>query len=331
MRIAVVGATGLVGQTMLEVLGRSDIEIDKLIPVATKQSVGKEILFRGESFEVVSMGDALSLKPHLALFSAGGATSLEWAEKFKEIDCRVIDNSSAWRMSPGVPLIVPQVNGAVLKKEDFIIANPNCSTIQLVMVLKPLEKEYGLRRVILSTYQAVTGTGKKAVDQLHAERAGKTAEMVYPYPIDLNCIPHCDEFMEDGYTKEELKLTRESRKILELPDLPLTATAVRVPVLGGHAESVNIELENDFDINDIRKLLSNRPGLVVQDNPDIHSYPMPRMAEGKDEVFVGRIRKDNSCQKAINVWIVADNLRKGAATNAVQIAEYLVEKAWLES
>jgi aspartate-semialdehyde dehydrogenase len=329
MRIAIVGATGLVGKEMLEVLGASDIDIDELIPVASENSVGAEIRFRNEKLKVYSIQEAVLKTPDIALFSAGGDVSLQWAPKFAEVGTRVIDNSSAWRMNPKCKLIVPEVNGKSLTADDFIIANPNCSTIQLVMVLKPLHDKFGIKRVIISTYQAVTGTGKKAVDQLNAERSGEKADMVYPYPIDLNCIPHCDVFSEDGYTKEELKLVNEPRKILDLPKLAITATAVRVPVLGGHSESVNIEFETEPDLNEVRKCLASAKGVVIQDNPDANSYPMPRFAKGKDEVFVGRIRKDMSCENAINLWVVADNLRKGAATNAVQIAELIVAKGWI--
>lgn len=330
MRVAVIGATGLVGQTMLDVLGSSDIEVDQLIAVASERSAGKEVRFRNETVKVVDLPTAVSQTVDIALFSAGSEISLQWAPKFAETGTRVIDNSSAWRMVPGHKLIVPEVNGGELEESDRIIANPNCSTIQLVMVLAPLHRRYGLRRVIVSTYQAVTGTGMKAVQQLEAERQGEKASMVYPYPIDLNCIPHCDSFTENGYTKEEMKLVNESQKILGLPGLGLSATAVRVPVLGGHSESVNIELEQDFDLVELRKILAATKGILVQDNTDVNSYPMPRFARGRDEVFVGRIRRDESTHSALNLWIVADNLRKGAATNAVQIAEWIVEKGWVE-
>ena len=331
MRIAIIGATGLVGQEMLEVLGASDVDIDELLPVASESSVGKEIRFRNEKIAVCSLEEAVSKTPDIALFSAGGDISLEWAPKFAEKGTRVIDNSSAWRMDPKCKLVVPEVNGSSLAKDDLIIANPNCSTIQLVMILKPLHDKFGIKRVVISTYQAVTGTGKKAVDQMSAERRGEKAEMVYPYPIDLNCIPHCDTFADDGYTREELKLIREPRKILDLPNLAITATAVRVPVVGGHSESVNIEFESEPDLVELRKCLTAAKGVIIQDNPDVNSYPMPRFAKGKDEVFVGRIRKDFSQENTVNLWIVADNLRKGAATNAVQIAEYIISKGWIKA
>lgn len=331
MRIAVVGATGLVGQKMLEVLGASDIEVDELLAVASEHSVGKKVKFRNEELSVIGLAEAVDKTPDIALFSAGGDVSLQWAPKFAEKGSRVIDNSSAWRMHPDHKLIVPEVNGDTLNPTDRIIANPNCSTIQLVMVLQVLEEKYGLERVVISTYQAVTGTGKKAVDQMENERSGKTVEMVYPYPIDLNAIPHCDVFTDEGYTKEEWKLIKESRKILGIPELKVTATAVRVPVLGGHSESINVQLKNPFELQDVRKALALAKGLVVQDNPDVNSYPMPRFARGKDEVFVGRIRRDFSAENTLNLWVVADNLRKGAATNAVQIVEYIVDKGWIEA
>lgn len=323
MKIAVVGATGLVGSVMLRVLEERKFPVKELIPVASERSKGTTVRFNGVDIPVISPAEAVHLKPDIALFSAGGDTSLEWAPKFVAAGCRVIDNSSAWRMDPEVPLVVPEVNGSILTSEHRIIANPNCSTIQLVMVLNPLHRLYGLKRVIVSTYQSVTGTGVQAVRQLEGERAGEKVEQAYPYPIDLNAIPHCDVFLENDYTKEEMKLLYESRKILRLPDLALSATAVRLPVKGGHSESVNIELERPFDLMMIRKTLNDSPGIVLQDQPAFNQYPMPRFAEGKDDVFVGRIRQDTSCREALNLFIVADNLRKGAATNAVQIAELL--------
>ena len=323
MKIAVVGATGLVGSVMLRVLEERKFPVTELIPVASERSKGSTVRFNGEDIPVITPAEAVLLRPDIALFSAGGDTSLEWAPKFVAAGCRVIDNSSAWRMDPAVPLVVPEVNGSILTSEHRIIANPNCSTIQLVMVLNPLHRLYGLKRVLVSTYQSVTGTGVKAVRQLEGERAGEKVEQAYPYPIDLNAIPHCDVFLDNDYTKEEMKLLYESRKILGLPDLALSATAVRLPVKGGHSESVNIELERPFDLMMIRKTLKDSPGIVVQDQPEFNQYPMPRFAEGKDDVFVGRIRQDTSCREALNLFVVADNLRKGAATNAVQIAELL--------
>lgn len=326
MKIAVVGATGLVGSVMMRVLEERNFPVTEFIPVASERSQGREVTFKDNSYAVVTPQEALGLRPDIALFSAGGETSKEWAPRFAEMGTTVIDNSSAWRMEPEVPLIVPEVNGSILTSEDKIIANPNCSTIQLVMVLAPLHRLYGIKRVIVSTYQSVTGTGKKAVDQLEGERRGDKVEMAYPYPIDLNAIPHCDIFLDNDYTKEEMKLMHESRKIMGFPDLALTATAVRLPVKGGHSEAVNIEFENDYDLNVIRRTLSETGGVVLQDQPEFNKYPMPRFAEGRDEVFVGRLRADTSCRKALNLFIVADNLRKGAATNAVQIAELLVQK-----
>ena len=326
MKIAVVGATGMVGQVMLKVLEERNFPVTELIPVASEKSVGKKISFKGNEYSIVSMQTAIDKKPEIAIFSAGGSTSLEWAPKFAEVGTTVIDNSSAWRMVPDKRLIVPEINADILTKEDKIIANPNCSTIQLVMVLHPLNKKYNLKRVVVSTYQSVTGTGKKAVDQLNAEINGnQSTEMAYPYEIFKNALPHCDVFAEDDYTKEELKLMTEPKKIMGDDSFNLTATAVRVPVQGGHSESVNIEFETDFDLDEIRKILSETPGVVVMDDVKNKIYPMPLYSEGKDEVFVGRIRRDPSQPKTINLWIVADNLRKGAATNAVQIAEYLLE------
>lgn len=326
MKIAVVGATGMVGQVMLKVLEERNFPVTELIPVASEKSVGKKISFKGNEYSIVSMQTAIDMKPVIAIFSAGGSTSLEWAPKFAEVGTTVIDNSSAWRMVPDKRLIVPEINADILTKEDKIIANPNCSTIQLVMILHPLNKKYNLKRVVVSTYQSVTGTGKKAVDQLNAEINGnQSTEMAYPYEIFKNALPHCDVFAEDDYTKEELKLMTEPKKIMGDDSFNLTATAVRVPVQGGHSESVNIEFENDFDLNEIRKILSETPGVVVMDDVKNKIYPMPLYSEGKDEVFVGRIRRDSSQPNTLNLWIVADNLRKGAATNAVQIAEYLLE------
>ena len=325
MKVAVVGATGMVGQVMLKVLEERNLPITELIPVASERSVGKKIKFKDKEFTIVSMNDAIAAKPEIAIFSAGGGTSLEFAPKFAEVGTVVIDNSSAWRMDPTKKLVVPEINANVLTKEDKIIANPNCSTIQLVMVLHPLNQKYDIKRVVVSTYQSVTGTGKAAVDQLNAEIAGENPEKVYPYQIFKNALPHCDVFADDDYTKEEIKLMKEPKKILGDDTFNLTATAVRVPVQGGHSESVNIEFENEFDLDEVRKILSETPGVVLQDNVKNNEYPMPLYSEGKDDVFVGRIRRDLSQPKTLNLWIVADNLRKGAATNAVQIAEYLVE------
>lgn len=326
MKIAVVGATGMVGQIMLKVLEERNFPVTELIPVASEKSIGKKILFKGTEFGIVSMQDALDRKPEIAMFSAGGTTSLEYAPKFATVGTTVIDNSSAWRMEPDHKLIVPEINANVLTKEDKIIANPNCSTIQLVMVLHPLNLKYDVKRVIVSTYQSVTGTGKNAVDQLNAEVIGnKEVEKVYPYEIFKNALPQCDVFAEDDYTKEEIKLMTEPKKIMGDDSFNITATAVRVPVQGGHSESVNIEFENDFDLDELKDLLSQTPGVVVLDDVKNNIYPMPLYSEGKDEVFVGRIRRDISQPKTLNLWIVADNLRKGAATNAVQIAEYLYQ------
>ncbi|MCL1691193.1 aspartate-semialdehyde dehydrogenase [Elizabethkingia anophelis] len=324
MKIAVVGATGMVGQVMLKVLEERNLPITELIPVASERSVGKKITFKGQEYAIVSMQEAIDRKPEIALFSAGGETSKQFAPKFAEAGTTVIDNSSAWRMEVDKKLVVPEINANVLTKEDKIIANPNCSTIQLVMVLAPLNKKYDIRRVIVSTYQSVTGTGKDAVDQLNAEIKGENPQMVYPYQIFKNALPHCDVFADDDYTKEEIKLMKEPKKIMGDDTFSLTATAVRVPVQGGHSESVNIEFENEFDLQEVRQILSETPGVIVLDDVQNKVYPMPLEAEGKDEVFVGRIRRDLSQPKTLNLWIVADNLRKGAATNAVQIAEYLV-------
>ncbi len=324
MRVAVVGATGMVGNVMLEVLNERHFPVTELIPVASEKSVGTSITFQGKSYTVVGLETAVSMAPDVAIFSAGGDTSLEWAPKFAEVGTTVIDNSSAWRMHADKKLIVPEINGSELTATDKIIANPNCSTIQLVMALAPLHKAFGVKRVIVSTYQSITGTGVKAVKQLEDERNGIEGDKAYPYPIDKNCLPHCDSFTENGYTKEEMKLTNETKKILD-PTIHVTATAVRVPVVGGHSEAVNIEFENEFDVQQVRELLAATPGITVQDNLDTLEYPMPRFAQSKDDVFVGRIRRDESQGKSLNMWIVADNLRKGAATNAVQIAEHLLQ------
>lgn len=328
MKVAVVGATGMVGQVMLEVLRERQFPVSELIPVASEKSVGKQVSFNGKSFSVVDLQTAVNMQPDVAIFSAGGETSLEWAPKFAAVGTTVIDNSSAWRMHADKKLIVPEINGALLTAEDKIIANPNCSTIQLLMALGPLHKKYGIKRVIVSTYQSITGTGVKAVQQLENERSGISGEMAYPYPIDKNCLPHCDSFLDNGYTKEEMKLTNETKKILD-PSIQVTATAVRVPVVGGHSEAVNVEFLQQPDLNEIREILSSTAGITLQDDPMNHVYPMPRFAEGKDDVFVGRIRLDESQPNTINMWIVADNLRKGAATNAVQIAELLVRQGIL--
>jgi aspartate-semialdehyde dehydrogenase len=324
MKVAVVGATGMVGEIMLKVLEERNFPVTELIPVASEKSIGKEIEFKGKKYKVVSMQSAIDKKADIALFSAGGETSLQWAQKFADAGTTVIDNSSAWRMDPTKKLVVPEINGSILTKEDKIIPNANCSTIQLVMALAPLHKKYKLKRVIVSTYQSITGTGVKGVNQLENEYKGISGEMAYKYPIHRNAIPQCDVFEENGYTKEEMKLVRETQKILEDKTIAVTATAVRIPVVGGHSEAVNLEFENDFDVVEVRKILSETPGIEVQDNLETFSYPMPLFAEGKDSVFVGRIRRDESQPNSLNLWIVADNLRKGAATNTVQIAEYLV-------
>jgi len=325
MKIAVVGATGLVGTKMLEVLAERNFPLTDLIPVASERSVGKEITFKGKQYKVHSMTDAIAAKPEIALFSAGGSTSLEWAPKFAEAGITVIDNSSAWRMDTTKKLVVPEINAHELKATDKIIANPNCSTIQMVVVLNPLHKKYKIKRVVVSTYQSVTGTGVKAVDQLMNERAGREGEMAYKYKIDLNVIPQIDVFTDNGYTKEEMKMVNETKKIMGDDSIRLTATTVRIPVMGGHSESVNIEFENEFEVKDIFEMMNNTKGVVLQDDIANQIYPMPMNAHNKDEVFVGRIRRDETQPKTLNMWIVSDNLRKGAATNAVQIAEYLVE------
>ncbi|WP_395043434.1 aspartate-semialdehyde dehydrogenase [Flavobacterium sp.] len=324
MKVAVVGATGMVGEVMLKVLAERNFPVTELIPVASEKSVGKEIEFKGTNYKVVGMQTAIDMKADIALFSAGGETSLEWAPKFAAAGTTVIDNSSAWRMDPTKKLVVPEINGSILTKEDKIIPNANCSTIQLVMALAPLHKKYKIKRVIVSTYQSITGTGVKGVQQLENEYAGIQGEMAYKYPIHRNAIPQCDSFEENGYTKEEMKLVRETQKILDDRTIAVTATAVRVPIVGGHSEAVNVEFERDFNVGEVRDLLHRTPGIVVQDNLDTFTYPMPLFAQGKDDVFVGRIRRDESQPNSLNMWIVADNLRKGAATNTVQIAEYLV-------
>jgi aspartate-semialdehyde dehydrogenase len=328
MKVAVVGATGMVGQVMLQVLHERKFPVTELIPVASEKSLGKTVDFNNQTFSVVTLEMAVAMKPDVAIFSAGGETSLLWAPKFAEVGTTVIDNSSAWRMDPDKKLIVPEINGDLLTATDKIIANPNCSTIQLVLALAPLHKKYSIKRVVVSTYQSITGTGVKAVQQLENERANEAGEMAYPYPIDKNCLPHCDSFEDNGYTKEEMKLTKETKKILD-PAINVTATAVRVPVVGGHSEAVNVEFANDFDLAEVRKLLHESEGITVKDDPTTNTYPMPRFAAGKDDVFVGRIRRDESQANSLNMWIVADNLRKGAATNAVQIAELLVRKGIL--
>ncbi len=324
MKVALCGATGMVGQKMLQVLEERRFPVTELIPAASERSIGKAVIFRGKTYPMVSMADAVAARADLALFSAGGSVSLEWAPRFAEAGTVVVDNSSAWRMDPTKKLIVPEVNGHLLTTEDRIIANPNCSTIQMVVALKPLHDAYGIRRIVVSTYQSVTGTGKKAVDQLMAERAGQEAERVYPYPIDLNALPHIDSFLDNGYTKEEMKMVNETRKIMGDESLRVTSTTVRIPVIGGHSESVNVEFERDFDLDEVRRLLAAAPGVVVQDDPRHYLYPMPITANDRDEVFVGRIRRDESQDRTLNLWIVSDNLRKGAATNAVQIAEILL-------
>jgi aspartate-semialdehyde dehydrogenase len=331
LKVAVVGATGLVGTKMLQVLEERNFPVGDLIPVASEKSVGKEVTFKGRKYKVVSMADGIAAKPDVALFSAGGSTSLEWAPRFAEAGITVIDNSSAWRMDPAKPLVVPEVNAEVLTSKDKIIANPNCSTIQLVVALQPLHKKYRIKRIVVSTYQSVTGTGKKAVDQLNNEREGKEGEMAYKYQIDMNALPQIDVFLDNGYTKEEMKMVNETKKIMQDDSIRVTSTTVRIPVIGGHSESVNVEFENEFDLNEVRELLSNAPGVVVQDDPSKQIYPMPLWAHEKDEVFVGRLRRDETQPNTLNMWIVSDNLRKGAATNAIQIAEYLLERGLLGS
>ncbi|WP_335972890.1 aspartate-semialdehyde dehydrogenase [Gaetbulibacter jejuensis] len=326
MKVAVVGATGMVGEVMLNVLSERNFPLTELIPVASERSVGKSVLFNGKNYTVVGLKDAVAMRPDIALFSAGGGTSLEWAPKFAEAGTTVIDNSSAWRMDLDKKLVVPEINANTLTKTDKIIANPNCSTIQMVLALAPLHKKYKIKRIVVSTYQSVSGTGVKAVKQLENEMAGVEGEMAYPYQIHRNAIPHCDVFEENGYTKEEMKLVRETQKILDDRTIAVTATAVRIPTAGGHSEAVNVEFENDFDLKEVRNILENTDGVVVQDDLQNNSYPMAINAHGKDDVFVGRIRRDDSQPNSLNLWIVSDNLRKGAATNTVQIAEYLIKE-----
>ena len=329
MKVAVVGATGLVGTKMLQVLAERNFPVTELIPVASEKSVGKEVEFKGKKFKIVSMSDAIAAKPAVAIFSAGGGTSTEWAPQFAAAGITVIDNSSAWRMDPTKKLVVPEINADALTAEDKIIANPNCSTIQMVVALNPLHKKYNAKRIVVSTYQSVTGTGVKAVNQLMNERKGIEGEMAYKYPIDLNVIPQIDVFLENGYTKEEMKMVNETKKIMRDDNIRVTATTVRIPVMGGHSESVNIEFENDFDMNEVKQLLAGAAGVVLVDDPATQQYPMPKDAHERDEVFVGRLRRDETQPNTLNMWVVSDNLRKGAATNAVQIAEYLVGKGLL--
>lgn len=329
MKVAVVGATGLVGTKMLQVLAERQFPVDELIPVASERSVGKTVSFKEKKYKVVSPETAISMKPDVALFSAGGGTSLEWAPKFAVAGITVIDNSSAWRMDPEKKLVVPEINGSALTPEDKIIANPNCSTIQMVMTLNPLHEKYKVKRVVVSTYQSVTGTGAKAVNQLMNERNGQDGEKAYPYRIDLNVLPQIDVFLDNGYTKEEMKMVHETKKIMEDDSIQVTATAVRIPVMGGHSESLNIEFDNEYELSAIGEILKGAPGVVVVDDVQKQKYPMPIDAHERDEVFVGRIRRDETQPKTVNLWIVSDNLRKGAATNAVQIAEYLLQKGWL--
>ncbi len=329
MKVAVVGATGLVGTKMLQVLAERNFPVTELLLVASEKSVGKEIEFKGKKYKVIGMQNAIDAKPALTLFSAGGSTSLEWAPKFAAAGITVIDNSSAWRMNKNIKLVVPEVNGPVVTAADKIIANPNCSTIQMVVVLKPLHDKYKIKRIVVSTYQSVTGTGVKAVEQMMNERKGITGVMAYKYPIDQNAIPQIDVFMENGYTKEEMKMANETKKIMGDDSIQVTATCVRIPTMGGHSESINIEFENDFKLNEVKDLLSKAPGVVLQDDINNFVYPMPLTAHDKDDTFVGRIRRDETQANTLNCWIVSDNLRKGAATNAIQIAEYLLEKKLL--
>ena len=329
LKLAVVGATGLVGSEMLKVIAERNFPFNELLLVASEKSVGKKIKYQGKDYSVIGMQTAVDLQPHIAVFSAGGGTSLEWAPKFAEKGTFVVDNSSAWRMSPLHKLVVPEINGVVITKEDKIIANPNCSTIQMVLALFKLHEAYGLRRVVVSTYQSVTGTGKKAVDQLMNERSGKEGPMAYPYKIDLNVLPHIDVFLDNGYTKEEMKMVNETKKILGDQSIQVTATTVRIPTIGGHSESVNVEFHKEFELSDIRDILGKTPGVIIQDDPSRNLYPMPVNAHGKDEVFVGRIRRDETQPRTLNMWVVSDNLRKGAATNAIQIAEYLVDHEFI--
>ncbi|MBB79166.1 MAG: aspartate-semialdehyde dehydrogenase [Crocinitomicaceae bacterium] len=330
MRIALIGATGMVGGIMLKVLEEMKFDYSEIILVASKNSIGKEVDFDGATHKIISIQDAVNLAPDIALFSAGGSTSQKWAPEFAKVNTVVIDNSSYWRMDENIKLIVPEINGDSLTQNDKIIANPNCSTIQLVLAMKPLHEKYKIKRVVLSTYQSVTGTGVKAYTQLENERSGLIGEMAYPYKIDQNCIPHCDEFTENGYTKEEMKLTNETKKILD-PNINVSATAVRVPVIGGHSEAVNIEFEKDFELSEVRMLLQGQEGVTLKDDPTTNTYPMPLYAQGKNDVFVGRIRRDESQEKTLNMWIVSDNLRKGAATNAVQIAQLLIKKEFFKT
>lgn len=329
MKIALVGATGLVGTVMIKVLEEMDFPCTAFIPAASERSVGKEVLFHGRPHKIVSLQDAVNARPAIAIFSAGGSVSKQWAEKFAANGSFVIDNSSAWRMEEHVPLVVPEINAHTLTADTRIIANPNCSTIQMVLALAPLHRKYGIKRLVVATYQSVTGTGVKAVKQLEDERAGREGEKAYPHPIDLNCFPHGGEFAENGYTSEEIKLVNETRKILEAPEIKVTATVVRIPVVGGHSEAINIEFEKDFDLSEVRRLLETTPGVIVQDKPAANLYPMPRYAQDKDEVFVGRLRRDTTVPFGLDMWVVSDNLRKGAATNAVQIAQKLLEKGLL--
>ena len=329
MKVALVGATGMVGQVMLKVLAERNFPLTELIPVASERSVGKKITFQEKSYTVVGLSTAVEMKADVALFSAGGETSLEWAPKFAAAGTKVIDNSSAWRMDSTKKLIIPEINANQLTPEDKIIANPNCSTIQMLVALAPLQDKYGIKRLVISTYQSITGTGVKAVQQLENEYQDKQGEMAYPYPIHRNAISHCDNFQDNGYTKEEMKLVKETHKILSDENIGVTATAIRIPVVGGHSESVNVQLNKEASVEEIQTLLSQSPGVIVQDNPDTNTYPMPIYAEGKNDVFVGRIRKDFSQENTINMWIVSDNLRKGAATNTIQIAEYLVAQGWV--
>ena len=324
MKLAVVGATGLVGQEVLKILTERNVTFDELIPVASPRSAGKTVICQEKEYTVITLEDAIKLKPDVAIFSAGGKTSLEWAPKFEEVGTIVIDNSSAWRMDPDKKLVVPEINGKNLRIDDRIIANPNCSTIQMVLALAPLHAKYTIQRIVVSTYQSVTGTGKDAVDQMNSERKGVDGPKVYPYPIDQNALPHIDIFFENGYTKEEMKMVNETKKILGDQNIQLTATCVRIPAIGGHSEAVNVAFEEEFDIDEVRTLLHNTEGVTVQDDPENNIYPMPITAHGKDDVFVGRIRRDETQPKTLNMWIVSDNLRKGAATNAVQIAEYML-------
>jgi len=325
MKLAIVGATGMVGTEIMEVLKEQDLPVTEYLMVASEKSVGKTINFNGKSYTVIGLKEAVSLKPEIAIFSAGGSTSLTWAPQFAAVGTTVIDNSSAFRMHEDHKLIVPEINANLIQSTDKIIANPNCSTIQMVMVLAPLHQAYGIKRVVISTYQSISGSGMKAMQQLENEKANQKGEMAYPYPIHENCLPHCDVFEDNGYTKEEMKLTNETKKILD-PSIDVTATAVRVPVSGGHSEAINITFEKDFDLSDVRRMMHDTPGVTLKDNPETNTYPMPLYARGKDDVFVGRIRRDFSIENSLNLWVVADNLRKGAATNAVQIAAYLIKE-----